>query len=339
MSARAFLRKFLRRSTRFPGYRLREKSRFLNVRMDTTNRCNLRCTMCPMRLSDRDPDRIWHDMDRNLFLSIAAQLFPIARTVAISCGAEPLCNPRFEEYLRILHDCDVPEREMVTNGLLLTRERSAAILSSPPTSIFVSIDGCSESTHGAIRGGCSLGTVLANIRTFAGLRGSRRFPAINFSTTLQRRNLAELDDIARLAARSGASSLCVVPLVPYSGLDVASEAVDISSQDVAAAIAGASSVAAGLGLGFSVSGRAFRSGSDPCPYCSSWVYIDPDGLVNPCPYWDIRSPLGDLKTTAFRDIWGGEGYAGLRKGNSSPTCRLCPEMSGTGQAEIEKSAF
>jgi MoaA/NifB/PqqE/SkfB family radical SAM enzyme len=337
MSARSFLRKRLRRSTRFPGFRLRERSRFLNVRMDTTNRCNLRCTMCPMRLSDLDPHRSWHDMEPDLFARIAAEVFPLAKTVSISCGAEPLCNPRFEEYLAGLYSADVPEREMVTNGLLLTRERSAAILACPPTSIFVSIDGATPRTHAAIRGGCSLETVLGNLEALLSLKGRRRFPMLSFSTTLQAKNLDELPDIARLAGKLGATSLCVVPLVPYSGLDTGGEAPDLDSPAVQQVVREAERVSAGLGVGFSISTRADRRASDPCPYAESWVYIDPDGLVDPCPYWNTSNPLGDLKRQSFGDIWGAGAYRALRELSNAPSCRSCPEIEGTGRAEPVKT--
>jgi len=337
MSLKGTAGRFVRRSTRFPGFRLRESSRFLNVRMDTTNRCNLRCSMCPMRLSDSDPGRVWHDMDEGLFGKIAREVFPLAGTVAISCGAEPLCNPAFEDRLEVLYRSDVPVREMVTNGLLLTPDRSERILACPPTSLFVSIDGACAETHSSIRGGCSLKAVLENLAALVRLRGRRRFPLVSFSTTLQRGNLGELEDIVRLAGSAGAAAVGVVPLVPYEGLDTSAGALDMSAPEVSAAVDAAALRARELGIGFSVSARQERDPSEPCPYCMSWIYIDPDGLVDPCPYWDTSAPLGDLRKASFREIWESRSYEALRSVPDSPSCASCPEVRGTGRAEIRKT--
>jgi len=296
--------------------------------------------MCPMRLADSDPDRIWQDMDPALFRRIAAEVFPSAWTVGISCGAEPLCNPRFFDHLAELYRADVPVREMITNGTLLSREKAILLLETPPTSLFVSIDGASPATHAEIRGGCDLGAVMENIRFLSSERDRRRmrFPMISFSVTLQRRNLDELEGILYLAAGVGAASVATVPLVSYEGLDRAGEVPDPSRTE--AVMRSASGTASRLGVLLSSSPRASRQAGSPCPYVEGWVYIDPSGLVNPCPYWNTANPLGSLATLSFRDVMASEGYRSLRaslaEGRLEGNCALCPEIAGAGRADIPK---
>lgn len=75
------------------------------------------------------------------------------------------------------------------------------------------------------------------------------------------------------------------------------------------------------------------------PIPQSWVFIDPDGMVFPCPYWNVSEPLGDLSSQSFGAIWSGRPYSELRerlaKGVLDGNCAVCPEMGACGM-EIVK---
>ena len=301
--------------------------------MDTTNRCNLRCSMCTMRLADKDPDRKWHDIDPDLFDRIADELFPAASVVGLSCGAEPFVNPDFGRYLDRLYRADVPAREVVTNGILLSPTNIDVLLDSPPTSLFVSIDGATPSTHAKIRDGADLDIIIDNMRELISERDRRgmKFPMLSFSVTLQRGNLHELPDILRLASEVGAVSVGVVPLVPYSGLDLTGETINPNSPEVSRQIRMASDIACELGLSFNAPSPSDQENSSSCPYLDNWVYIDPDGRINPCPHWNTAEPLGDMSCSSFFEIWNGPAYTELRdrisRGIYTSNCAVCPEMS------------
>jgi radical SAM protein with 4Fe4S-binding SPASM domain len=333
----------LQRSRRFPGVRLRGGRRLV-VRMDTTNLCNLRCTMCPMRLSDGDPDRRWHSMDPGLFGKIASQVFPKASVVGLSCGAEPFMNPGFALCLEELFMADVPAREVVTNGLLMSGRNADALLDWPPTSLFISVDGALPATHGEIRGGADLRTILGNVESLVRERDRRRsrFPRVSFSVTVQRRNVAELEEIVRLASRVGASSVNSVLLVPYEGLDMTGEVLLPDDPVLTRSLGRASAAARESGLSFIApsAGVAAPGGKRAvCRYPESWVFIDPDGMVYPCPYWNVTLPLGNLTLQNFDEIWKGKPYEGLRKrladGILEGNCSVCPESTACG-GEITK---
>ena len=218
--------------------------------MDTTNRCNLRCSMCNLQLSDEDPSRRWHEMPVELFERVARQVFPRARVVGLSCGAEPFMNPDFPLYLRRLWQSDVPAREVVTNGTLFSSAIIEALLDTPPTSLFVSIDGADPSTHAEIRGGADLGETLSWLDMLVRQRDKKlaKFPIVRFSVTLQRRNIHELGGIIGIASRIGAGSVNVVPLVPFRGLDTMSEVVDPESEETLRVLRSASARADRLGV-------------------------------------------------------------------------------------------
>ncbi|MCD4847689.1 MAG: radical SAM protein [Candidatus Aegiribacteria sp.] len=341
MNLKRTLGKYLQRSVRFPWVRLRGR-RNLIIRMDTTNRCNLRCSMCSLRLADKDPDRKWHDIDPDLFNKIATELFPKASVVGLSCGAELFVNPDFGRYLDILYQADVPVREVVTNGILLTSENIGVLLESPPTSLFVSIDGATPPTHARIRGGADLDLIIGNMMELVCERDRRRmrFPTLSFSVTLQRSNLHELPEIVKLASRVGAVSVGVVPLIPFSGLDMTGETIDPDSPEVFRQIRLASDIASELGLSFNFPSASSPEKLSSCPYLDNWVYIDPDGRINPCPHWNTSEPLGDMSRNSFHEIWNGPAYMALRdrisRGVYTSNCAVCPEMSQSG-SEIPKS--
>jgi radical SAM protein with 4Fe4S-binding SPASM domain len=292
-----------------------------------------------MVLSDRDPGREWHHMDPQLFRRIEEQVFPLAETVGLSCGAEPFCNPDFGHYLARLHRADVPVREVVTNGTLLTGENIEYLVRTPPTTLFVSIDGAEGETHAKIRGGADLEAVLSGLALLKERRGRSRFPMIAFSTTLQQSNWRELPGIVELAVETGAESVGVVLLVPYSGLDRTGEVVDTSDPEVAGTIRRAGDVATKAGVEL-VLPSGDKGSVDSCGFVDSWVYIDPDGKVNPCPHWNTSEPLGDIRTQDFRDIMDGPAYTALRdrlkKGQLQGNCAVCPELSNTPPGEPTK---
>jgi MoaA/NifB/PqqE/SkfB family radical SAM enzyme len=90
----------------------------------------------------------------------------------------------------------------------------------------------------------------------------------------------------------------------------------------------------------SSSPRASRLAGSPCPYVEGWVYIDPGGLVNPCPYWNTADPLGNLVNQSFVEVLASDGYrrlrASLADGRLAGNCALCPEIAGAGHADIPK---
>jgi radical SAM protein with 4Fe4S-binding SPASM domain len=306
--------------------------------------------MCNLQLSDEDPSRRWHEMSRELFERVNRQVFPRARVVGLSCGAEPFMNPDFPKYLRRLWQSDVPSREVVTNGTLFSDSVLEALLETPPTSLFVSVDGAESRTHAAIRGGADLEDTLKWLKELLRLRDNRRakFPIVRFSVTLQRRNLRELEGIIGIAAGIGAGSVNVVPLVPFSGLDTMSEVVDPEDEETCACLKSARAHARRLGLvlelprtGGDLTGKAPDRLLPVCSFVrSNWVYLDPDGLVNPCPHWDTAVPLGDLTRQDFVEIWTGASYRQLRErlrqGMRTGSCETCPETCGYGRFEVRK---
>src|SRR5262249_19742443 len=101
--------------------------RFLVIRMDTTNLCNLRCLQC---YYSSDYMRKREDMSLSLFRSIGDQLFAKTRFLYLSCATEPLMNKQFAAIVRATGEYRVPFTSFCTNGQLLKEEIIQACLNS-----------------------------------------------------------------------------------------------------------------------------------------------------------------------------------------------------------------
>ena len=178
------------------------------VAFHVTDRCQLNCQHCL-----RDPDTRSQDID----VDVVAKVLDEAKAAygahkASFTGGEPTLHPRFFD----LVDAAVARGfswQMVSNGrrfidvlgeLMRVPARKAAI-----RTIFFSLDGADQQTHNHIRGDGSFHDVMDAVAACA---------ATDVPFTLQmvvhKKNVHQLDAIALLAARLGASQLSLAMLQP-----------------------------------------------------------------------------------------------------------------------------
>jgi len=125
---------------------LRRSYRLTSVNLELTNRCNLRCSMCPV---NRDMVREKGFMDPALFRRIIDENPQLEHVLAFQWG-EPLMHPHFFELVRYATDRGV--RVMITsNGTYLSPELRQRLLASGLDRITFSVDGVGE-IHTHIRG-------------------------------------------------------------------------------------------------------------------------------------------------------------------------------------------
>jgi MoaA/NifB/PqqE/SkfB family radical SAM enzyme len=120
----------------------------LNVILDLTARCNLKCVMCYFAETDRlnfPPYDVQLSSDGNMpvevFEKIAEDLFPRAWRVALACAAEPMIHPRFREIVRIAGRYGVPDLWFPTNLLALSESSMDAMMEAGVRTVAASIDG------------------------------------------------------------------------------------------------------------------------------------------------------------------------------------------------------
>ena len=122
------------------------------VYIEQTKYCNFKCFYCIHSTRDeaggefRALGHREQHMDEAFFEKILRELkeFPhdgIKRIVFSGLG-EPLMNPHLPEYIRMVVEAGIAGRvEIITNGLLLTPEKSRALVAAGITNINISVQG------------------------------------------------------------------------------------------------------------------------------------------------------------------------------------------------------
>jgi hypothetical protein len=170
------------------------------IAFEVTNRCNLKCVMCPHGIgaieSPRDADMslleiLWPGMVQSDYLHLNGV-------------GEPMMAKPFWEVIDRLKGKKRPLIEFNTNGLLMTEENVERLLQAPVYGILVSLDAATPETYQDIRGG-NFGTALAGIERL--VAHAKRNTHIVMTFVLMKRNIQEAGAYVELAARLGVKTV------------------------------------------------------------------------------------------------------------------------------------
>jgi len=198
--------------------------RTLKVIWDISNKCNLRCRMCHFSF-----DHVFHQEPHHTspadFERIAASALPLAHTLILSAGNEPLMSPHFIDILKVAARYSVPQLLFLTNGQLLSPAVADAILETGVTQVQISIDGATRETYEYIRRGARFDRLLRNLEYLSArkIQLGRRLPQLQFNVVLMRRNLEELPLFVDLAERLGVEWIAARHLLMMRGLHMEGE--------------------------------------------------------------------------------------------------------------------
>ena len=189
--------------------------RYMVIRMDTINLCNLRCKMC---YYSSDYNRKKEEMDLSLFRKIAGEVFPKTRFLYLSCATEPTMNRQFASFVRVAGEYEVPFISFCTNGQMLREDVIQACIESNISEIIFSIDGATAETYEEIRRGGKWGRLLEKLDLLASMksRAGVTKPVTRINFTCMQSNIHELPAMVRLASDHGGSSLHVRHLLAYA---------------------------------------------------------------------------------------------------------------------------
>jgi len=136
------------------------------VAVELTNRCNLRCSMCPMnRLGRPDADMEWWLVEK-----VAADFKANGVTVAwLHEMGDPLLYPRLAEAIDLFPACSVS-----TNAMLLDERMGKELLASSLRRIRLCVDTISPRVYPFIRRGGRFDEVVENTRTFLDLSKGKK---------------------------------------------------------------------------------------------------------------------------------------------------------------------
>jgi len=204
----------------------------LQVILDVTARCNLKCVMCYFSETDRlnfPPADVPTPEDGNMslpvFERIAAEFFPRAGRVALGCAAEPMIHPRFREILEVAGRYGVPDLWFPTNLLALSEPTAETLVRSGVRTVAASIDGTTPETYEKIRVPARWEHLLSRLEPLRDVKRRHRTdrPRLRIIFTWMKSNRAELASLPAFAAKQGAVELDVRYVVPTVGVDVTPE--------------------------------------------------------------------------------------------------------------------
>jgi len=328
--------------------------RDLRVFIDTTDRCNLRCIMCAFALEEFSGN--WNELERSagdmplwLFEKIAAQAFPRASYLALSCGTEPLMSRTFLDCLERVAPYSVPQVEFPTNATLLTQTKAERVVKARPDVIMVSLDSPDPATFEVIRPGARFDKVIANIR---GLQETKRrlgspYPELRLNLTLMRKNVEQLEAYVELARDLGAAKIDIRHVSPFDGLGMEKESLVHFKALANQHLERARRKCAEHGIDiarwpepFDLSGTPHPTPPLPCQAVIDSLYINPAGQVVPCAWWLHEPPIGDFQHQDLDQILSSpaliEARARAARGELKPCCaKTCAVRS----ANINDPAF
>ncbi|MBN2578179.1 MAG: SPASM domain-containing protein [Pirellulales bacterium] len=143
------------------------------VRIETTNACNARCTICPHRRLQRPIVRMEEPLYRRLIDQCVQHG---CREVHLHNFGEPLLDKHLEERIAYAKQRGIPKVKIFSNGSLLTEERSRGLIQSGLDEIKISFDGATPEEFEAIRTPLKFDTVVQNVVRLAALRNAARAP-------------------------------------------------------------------------------------------------------------------------------------------------------------------
>jgi MoaA/NifB/PqqE/SkfB family radical SAM enzyme len=262
-----------------------------------------------------------------------------------STRGEPLLWPGMERLVELCAAEGV-QLNLTTNGTFPRGGARdwAARLEGVASDVKVSWNGATASTAEAIMAGLSFDEAVENVRALvaareaARARGKRAF-TVSFQVTAQERNVGELPEIVRLAARLGVDRVKLnqlqVHFAALAGEDLRRDAASRARWNAAVRAArGAAERAPRVGGGRVVLQNSVELGDAPvapgrCPFLGVEAWILSDGRFAPCPAPAAeRGELGAFGSVGDRtlgEVWRSAPYLELLRGyERRPTCAGCP---------------
>jgi MoaA/NifB/PqqE/SkfB family radical SAM enzyme len=300
-----------RRRTRLPGP--------VYAQLQTVDGCNGACLMCPHAAPSRPGEgRV---MEPALYERILEELGALGtvRSIVLMLQNEPLLDPLLAG--RIRHARAVlggrGRLAVVTNGTLLTPDRTTELLDAGLNGLDVSIDAYREETYRIIRPGLDFGLVQENARW---LLANRRNAHVRIRFLVQRANEAECRDFVRYWRSLGAH-------VFVSGMT-----------NRAGAVKGFDRLRSKPPLRARWRRKALGALGRLAPVClapftSLCVLVD-GRVILCCHDWMHAETYGNLATESLAELWNGDRLNGCRhllwthRPGEIALCRQCCRFGG-----------
>jgi glycosyltransferase involved in cell wall biosynthesis/MoaA/NifB/PqqE/SkfB family radical SAM enzyme len=314
------------------------------VTFDTNpDTCNMHCIMCeehsphsPLQMVRRAEGRARRLMPIDLIRRVVAEAATSGlREMIPSTMGEPLLYEHFEDILALCSEHNV-KLNLTTNGTFpRLGARAWAERVVPVTSdVKISWNGARKETQESIMVGSTWENVLANVRTFIGVRddhaaGGGNRCRITFQLTFLEANVAELADIVRLAIDLGVDRVkghhlwAHFDAIEDQSMRRSPEAIRRWNRAVLAAREATTDRTLPNGQHILLE-NIFLLDEDatedlapggPCPFLGQEAWVSAEGRFDPCCAPDAQrrtlGELGSLHDRGLMEIWHGDAYRRL----------------------------
>ena len=168
----------------------------MNLMIELTNRCTLRCPTC---FSHQD-NRVKADMSFREFKGIIDENFSLIKFLSLYNYGEPFLNARLPEMILYAKSAGISYVKVATNGMHLTGPKIMKILNSKLDHISISLDGATKETYEVFRVGGEFKRVVSNIYALVkardALRGNLK---VEIQFIIMKHNEHEIKAIEKLA--------------------------------------------------------------------------------------------------------------------------------------------
>ncbi|MBC8876460.1 MAG: SDR family NAD(P)-dependent oxidoreductase [Planctomycetes bacterium] len=164
--------------------------------IETSFACNLACVMCPWR-GIREQSKGDGLMDASVWAALRPHLQNVVE-IDFSGGGEPLLQPELADWIAEAKHAGC-KAGFLTNGSLLDETTASRMIQAGVDWIALSADGARAETFESIRKGADFATFCDNVRRLTGMRMGK-IPRVMFNFVMMPSNVAELEEIIRLAA-------------------------------------------------------------------------------------------------------------------------------------------
>lgn len=289
----------------------------VNLTWEITHACNLRCVHCLSASSTASPGELDEAECRAIVDQLAA-----ARVFEINFGGgEPFLVDYFFPLLDYIHGKGIVTC-ISTNGTLIDKGIAARLAGNPLINVQVSLDGATPEVNNRIRGEGTYEKIIRGLDLLGG-KGIQ----LSVNTVVTSMNYWQLEDMKTLATAHGAR-LRVSRFRPSGRARESWDTLRLGPEqlrELSDWLGADPTILTGDSF-FSISQDGRRElGLDMCGACKMTCCIDPVGNVFPCAFLqEPRFSGGNLRETAFRDIWDNSASFKYFRNLEPASCLSCP---------------
>ena len=168
----------------------------INLMIELTNRCTLRCPTCFSHQDNRDK----HNMTFKQFKKIIDENIELIGSISLYNYGEPFLNKHLLEMIFYAKKKGVAYIKVATNGMHLTKTKISQICKSKLDYLSISLDGATEKTYMKFRVGGDFKKVLTNTQNLVKYRNlSMSKLKIEIQFIVMSHNEHEMELIEKLA--------------------------------------------------------------------------------------------------------------------------------------------